>query len=250
MLATALACELERGLAGSSSSGGSTVALILVDGAPAAPPPPPPAQPPSGGGGGWSSGQLAAALYARGLFGLCVDAGVPPQLLARAGGGVEGAWRVFSAEFAREVDAAEAAAREYARVEEEDEEDEEAGGPSPAEQAFRQLAVRYRPLSGAVPPAAWEARVARALAACALSARLAEGYSPQYVLQGPAVLVLTEDEEGRALLNIARECCCGPLSLLPPDGLGQGGEGLATAEGHRAVASLLGEALAELLSMV
>jgi hypothetical protein len=55
--------------------------------------------------------------------------------------------------------------------------------------------------------------------------------------------------EGAALLEAARDNCCGPLSLLPPAGLAHG-EGLASAEGRAVLAGVLSEALTELLMLV
>ena len=81
LLASATACELERG---GAARGG--VALVLFDGAPALPAAPPPRHPAAGA-----------------LFALLADAGAPPR------GGARGAWAAFAAEFEAAA-AAEAAA--------------------------------------------------------------------------------------------------------------------------------------------
>jgi hypothetical protein len=65
------------------------------------------------------------------------------------------------------------------------------------------------------------------------------------------LVVSEEDAEGRALLEVSRDYCAGPLSLLaPPPGLGRHGEALASSRARAVLAGLLGEALSELLVLV
>ena len=232
LLAAAIASELERGGVGAggggAGSGGSSsgssggVALILVNGAPALPARlalPPP--------------QAYAA------FALCADAA------AAAGGSAAQApaFRAFAAEFAA---AAAAAARA-------------SGARGAHDAALRELAARRRPSAPAAAAAAWDAAVASAARAASLMARLCAGYSPEYVVQGPAVLVLAgpradeaEDPESAALLEAARENCSGALSLLPPPPAVAGGHGerLASAAGRAALAAALSDALTELIMLV
>jgi hypothetical protein len=51
---------------------------------------------------------------------------------------------------------------------------------------------------------------------------LVAAYAPDFVYQGPSVMVLTEDEEGEAFLEACRESCGGELSLVPLAGLVHG----------------------------
>lgn len=54
---------------------------------------------------------------------------------------------------------------------------------------------------------------------CRIARQMLTSYMPDYMYQGPAVMVLTEDAEGRAFLEAGRESCGGELSLVPLIGL-------------------------------
>lgn len=66
--------------------------------------------------------------------------------------------------------------------------------------------------AGQIQELIWTCRVARSVLAVA----------PEFVYQGPAVMVLTEDSAGQAFLEAGKECCGGELSLVSLTGLCHG----------------------------
>lgn len=54
---------------------------------------------------------------------------------------------------------------------------------------------------------------------CHLARQISMAESAEFVYQGPAVMVLTDDMEGQAFLEAGKESCGGELSLVPLTGL-------------------------------
>lgn len=192
LLAFATACELERG----GASEPQQVLLLLIDG-PAAPLGSGSSSSGSsaGNGSGCSSQQLlvlpdprAYALYYTLAAAGALARPVPPLA-------------TFVRELASALGCGDGA---------------ELGALGSAELAAG-TAVAFPAPPGAAVTAAeggWRSRLEAAVQLGAAMAQLVGSYSPEYVLLGPALLLLPEDEAGAAFVEVARESCSGPLALM------------------------------------
>lgn len=218
MLAFAMACELEH-------QGHQQVMLILIDG-PSATPDIPVIEP-----------------YCYGLYQLCADAGTLLQ-------GNTGS-QSFAA-FIKAVSAVLTAVEQAnCRALPDSSSNDSSLPDDPScydEQIIQRLAVAYRPLQPGS-AAAWDAQAAHIVRFGRYMSQLTAHYQPEYVYQGPAVLLLTEDAVGAAFLENARECCAGSLSFMYVPGI-EHGEGLVSDAGREMTASLVMEAVAAVLQMI
>jgi hypothetical protein len=219
MLAAAMACELEHQLQ-------QQVVLVLVDGPPVVP----------------TAMQLPEpAVY--GLYQLARDSGTLPALTAD--GSVPQPFAGFAAELSAQLQAAMAAAGSEVEL---------AGPllPPAAEEEVPVLEAAAQQVASARfvgPGRVTSDAVVDMLRCCRVVRQLWTSYAPDYVYQGPAVMVLTEDVEGRAFLEACRESCGGELSLVPLTGL-QHGQVLTGERDQQVVLVAVVDGLMEMLQML
>jgi hypothetical protein len=237
-LATAMACELEQ-------QGVQQVLLLLMDG-PAAPP---------------TSVQLAEPL-AYGLHGLVMDAlaaaradlalqqrlalGLPAwqrsqreQQLGQQRAELEALQA--SAPHVGEVAALVEAARQQAGA---------AAEPDQLVRALVQQLQQYCPPQDVGSGGSWVVQLPGVVSYCQVVARWLQGFTPEYVYQGPAAMLLGEDDLGGVFLDTGRDSCGGALSMLVLQGLASGEALMPRGLAPAGVGSMLVDALMELLKMV
>ncbi|KAF6259565.1 hypothetical protein COO60DRAFT_995113 [Scenedesmus sp. NREL 46B-D3] len=218
MLAAAMACELEHQLQ-------QQVVLVLVDGPPVVP----------------TAMQLPEPVV-YGLYQLARDSGTLPALTAD--GCVPQPFAGFAAELSVQLQAAMAAQavniswQALAAT-------CGSGRGQVLEDAVQQVATARFAGPGRVTSAA----IVDMLRCCGIVRQLWAAYAPDYVYQGPAVMVLTEDVEGRAFLEACRESCGGELSLVPLTGLLHG-QVLTGERDQQVVLVALVDGLMEMLQML
>lgn len=219
MLAAAMACELEHQLQ-------QQVVLVLLDGPPVVP----------------TAVQLPEPVV-HGLYQLARDSGTLPALAAD--GSVPQPFAGFAAELSAQLQAGMAAAGSAVQL---------SGTVLPPaaepdvpalEAAVQQVAAARFVGPGRVTPGA----IDDMLRCCRVGRQIWAAYAPDYVYQGPAVMVLTEDAEGRAFLEACRESCGGELSLVPLAGLGHG-QVLTGEREQQVVLVALVDGLMEMLQML
>jgi hypothetical protein len=219
MLAAAMACELEQQLQ-------QQVVLMLLDGPPVVP----------------TAMQLPEPVV-HGLYQLARDSGTLPALTAD--GTVPQPFAGFAAELSAQLQAAMAAADSAVEL---------SGGLLPIaaeaevpalEDAAQQVSLARFVGPGRVTPDALE----QLLRCCRTVRQIWAAYAPDYVYQGPAVMVLTEDAAGRAFLEACRESCGGELSLVPLTGLLHG-QVLTGEREQQVVLVALVDGLMEMLQML
>eukprot|EP00882_Tetradesmus_deserticola_P017143 GHRQ01018346.1.p1 GENE.GHRQ01018346.1~~GHRQ01018346.1.p1 ORF type:complete len:236 (-),score=94.62 GHRQ01018346.1:789-1448(-) len=219
MLAAAIACELEHQLQ-------QQVVLVLVDGPPVVP----------------TSIQLPEPVV-YGLYQLARDSGTLPSLAPD--GSVPQPFAGFAADLSVQLQAAMAAAGSEVEL---------SGAllPPAAEAEVEALedAVQLAASARFVGPGRVASdAVVDMLRCCRIVRQLWAAYAPDYVYQGPAVMVLTEDAEGRAFLEACRESCGGELSLVPLTGLLHG-QVLTGERDQQVVLLALVDGLMEMLQML
>jgi hypothetical protein len=219
MLAAAMACELEHQLQ-------QQVVLVLVDGPPVVP----------------TAMQLPEPVV-HGLYQLARDSGTLPALTT--GGSVPQPFAGFAADLSAQLQAAMAAAGSAVQL---------SGALLPpaaaAEVPALEDAVQQVSLARFVGPGRVTTdAVDDMLRCCRVVRQIWAAYAPDYMYQGPAVMVLTGDVEGRAFLEVCRESCGGELSLVPLTGLLHG-QVLTGEREQQVVLVALVDGLMEMLQML